>query len=84
MPSPSTNVAVSYPFSSLNLHPCLLGDHHAICLIDEEESGCPENIPSQPMERCGGGNDSACSWGRERSASNAKWRPQEDVTRREA
>ena len=45
MPSPFTDVMLSCPFSSLNLHPFVIGDPHCTILIDEEESGCPENIP---------------------------------------
>ena len=45
MPSPSTDVMLSCPFSSLNLHPFVIGDPHCTILVDEEESGCPENIP---------------------------------------
>jgi hypothetical protein len=46
MPSLSTDIAVSCPFSSHNLHPFAIGDPHATFLVDEEESGWPENIPS--------------------------------------
>ena len=46
MPSPFTDVVLSCPFSSLTLHPCVIGDPPDTMLVDEEESGCPENIPS--------------------------------------
>ncbi len=46
MPSPFTDVVRSWPFSSLTLHPCVIGDPPDTMLVDEEESGCPENIPS--------------------------------------
>jgi hypothetical protein len=47
MPSPSIDVALSCPFSSLNLRPFVISNPHSTILVDEEESGCPENIPSR-------------------------------------
>jgi len=36
----------SCPFSSLSLHPCVIGDAYATVLVIEGESGCAEHIPS--------------------------------------